>query len=204
MVGRKLDGHGRCPEGIKSMRMVPELCGAIQGGGMKAFLKIDDINYRDTMAHLLPRDSIREQAAFFFARAEKSRDQIVLAVVETAKLGPGDFTVQEDDYIEMANETRAGLIKRAHVLDASLVELHSHVGPWPAGFSYADRMGLKETVPHMWWRLKKRPYLAIVIAKSGFDALLWLDGPKVPRALDGVMTGTQVLQPTNLSLGGWG
>ena len=55
-------------------------------------------------------------------------------------------------------------------MGASLVEMHSHIGPWPAGFSYADRLGLQETVPHMWWRLKKRPYLALVVTNCSFDA----------------------------------
>lgn len=104
----------------------------------------------------------------------------------------------------MADRTRAALIKRAHDLDASLVELHSHPGPWPAAFSYADRMGLRETVPHMWWRLKKRPYLAFVVASSSFDALVWLDGPKMPRRLDGLVVGERFLRPTNFSLRGWG
>jgi hypothetical protein len=171
---------------------------------VKALLKIDDARYDDLIAHLLPPDLVQEQAAFLCVRAARSPAQIVLDVVEAAKLGPGDFIVHEDDYLEMTDETRARLIKRAHDLESSLVELHSHAGPWPAAFSDADRAGLRETVPHMWWRLRKRPYLAIVVARSGFDALLWLDNPKVPRPLDGVLAGNRLLKPTNLSLGGWG
>lgn len=170
---------------------------------MKAFLKMESGVLDELMAHLLPRHSGEEQAAFLFARAEHGDQQVMLEVAETQKLGPGDFISQQNDYLELADATRAGLIKRAHDLDTSLVELHSHPGPWPAGFSYADRLGLQETVPHMWWRLKKRPYLAIVVAKSGFDALLWLDGPKVPRPLDGILAGERLLKPTNSSLKGW-
>ena len=99
----------------------------------------------------------------------------------------------------MADGTRAALIKRAHDLEASLVEMHSHPAPWPAAFSYADRMGLSETVPHMWWRLNRRPYLAIVVSPSGFDALLWLDNATLPRALDTLKAGDRMLQPTNNS-----
>jgi hypothetical protein len=171
---------------------------------MKAFLKMDGGALDELTAHLLPPGSGREQAAFLFARAIRSDHQVTFEVAETQKLGPGDFAIQQDDYLELADATRAGLIKRAHDLDTSLVELHSHPGPWPAGFSYADRLGLQETVPHMWWRLKKRPYLAIVVANSGFDALLWLDNPKVPRPLDAIIAGERLLKPTNFSLGGWG
>ena len=86
------------------------------------------------------------------------------------------------DYFELTDEARIGLIKRAHVLQASLAEFHSHLSPWPAAFSLSDRMGLKETVPHMRWRLKRRPYLAVVVAPSGFDALVWSRDPKISGA----------------------
>jgi proteasome lid subunit RPN8/RPN11 len=170
---------------------------------MKVFLKMESGVLDALMAHLLPPESRQEQAAFLFARAARSDHAISLETAEMQRLGPSDFVVQEDDYLEMTDATRAALIKRAHDLDASLVELHSHPGPWPAGFSDADRAGLKETVPHMWWRLKKRPYLAIVVAPSGFDALVWLDDPKMPRPLDAILAGSRLLRPTNRSLGGW-
>jgi proteasome lid subunit RPN8/RPN11 len=170
---------------------------------MKVFLKMESEALDALMADLLPPGSRQEQAAFLFARAARSGHAITLETVEMQRLGPNDFVVQEDDYLEMTDATRAALIKRAHDLDASLVELHSHPGPWPAGFSDADRVGLRETVPHMWWRLKKRPYLAIVVAPTGFDALVWLDNPKVPRPLDAILAGSRLLRPTNRSLGGW-
>lgn len=171
---------------------------------MKAFLKLDCGVLDDLMLHLLPPGSEQEQAVFLFVRLVRTEHQVTFDMVEAQKLGPNDFAVQQDDYLELADETRAGLIKRAHDLDASLVELHSHPGLCPAGFSYADRLGLQATVPHMWWRLSKCPYLAIVVASSGFDALLWLDNPKVPRPLDGILAGAYLLKPTNVSLGGWG
>ena len=124
-------------------------------------------------------------------------------VVETRKLGREDFAVQEGHYIELADAARAALIKRAHDLGASLIEIHSHLGPWPAGFSPSDRSGLRETVSHMWWRLKSRPYLALVVTETGFDALVWLDNPTQPRTLDALLVGTMTLRPTNLSLEGW-
>jgi hypothetical protein len=32
-------------------------------------------------------------------------------------------------------------------------------------------------VPHLWWRLRGRPYGALVTAGKTFDALAWVDGP---------------------------
>lgn len=170
---------------------------------MKALLKMPDGLLDELTVHLLPPDSEREEAAFLFVAPTRSEDHISFEVVETAKLAPNEFASQLGDYLELSDDTRARLIKRAHDLQACLVEMHSHPGPFPAAFSYADRMGLKETVPHMWWRLKKRPYLAIVVAESGFDALLWLENPKVPQQLDGILADNRLLQPTNSSLTGW-
>lgn len=170
---------------------------------MKAILDLGHGLHEELMTHLLPPNCREEQGAFLFAQAARSDGEITFDVIEVAKLDRGDFAVQEGAYLEMADETRVGLIKRAHDLDASLVEMHSHLGPWPAAFSPSDRMGLAETVPHMWWRLKKRPYVAIVVAESGFDALLWLDDPKTPRTLDGIRAGDRLLRPTNNSLRGW-
>ena len=170
---------------------------------MKTLLRFEDGLHEDLTAHLLPPEHHQEQAAFLFARTTRGEDEVVFDVMEAARLAPADFAYQEGDYLELADGTRASLIKRAHDLEASLVEMHSHIGPGPAAFSPSDRMGLKETVPHMWWRLKKRPYLAIVVARSGFDALVWIDDPKIPRALDGLVAGARLLKPTNNSLKGW-
>jgi hypothetical protein len=169
---------------------------------MKIVLKMEGDLYDDIMEHLLPADGEQEQAAFLFAGSSMD-DQVLFEVIEAQKLRPTDFVQQQSDYLELADGTRAGLIKRAHDLGTSLIEMHSHPGPWPAGFSYADRLGLEETVPHMWWRLEKRPYMAIVVANSGFDALVWLDNANKPRALDALLAGDATLKPTNLSLGGW-
>ena len=170
---------------------------------MRTLLELAPSLHEDLMTHLLGSSGGQEQAAFLFVTGRQDNGQIVFQVADSYKAKGTDFATQEGDYLELADNTRASLIKRAHDLDASLVEIHSHPGPWPAGFSIADRNGLRETVPHMWWRLKKRPYLAIVVANSGFDALVWLDNPKVPRPLDGLLVDGKLLEPTNNSLRGW-
>ncbi len=55
----------------------------------------------------------------------------------------------------------------------------------------------------MRWRLKNRPYIALVFAARGFDALVWLDDAKAPYPLNALLVGEKQLLPTNLSLGGW-
>lgn len=167
---------------------------------MKTVIKLPAGAYEDLVAHLLPGDTANEQAAFLFARVRAADQGVTLDVIDSAKLAAADFAVQAPDYLELADATRARLIKRAHDLDASLVEMHSHPGPWDAAFSPSDLLGLSETVPHMWWRLERRPYAAIVIAPSGFDALVWLNGPPFPQQLHSLAAGSRVLVPTNITI----
>ncbi|MGO4684536.1 hypothetical protein [Hyphomicrobium sp. 2TAF46] len=170
---------------------------------MKTILKMRAALHDELMSHLLKPDSELEQAAFVFLHEAQCSGQIMFEASDVEKLSGQDFDVQAPDYLELADSTRTRLIKKAHDAQACLLEMHSHPGPWRAGFSASDRLGLRETVPHMWWRLKKRPYLAIVVAASGFDALVWYDNPKTPRPLDALMAGDRLLKPTNFSLGGW-
>jgi len=170
---------------------------------MKTILELTDSDYDSVMAHLLPQNSNREQAAFLFATSERTAFETKFRVIETRQLEPRDFAVQQVYYIEIHDETRAGLIKRAHDLDASLIEIHSHLGPWPAEFSASDRHGLCETVPNMFWRLNKRPYLALVVTERDFDALVWIDDPLIPRRLDALEAGKRTMMSTNRSLGSW-
>ena len=155
--------------------------------------------YERLSRHLLPADATREEAAFLFARPHDAPASYY--VVATAFLSPTDFAHQKSDYLEMDDETRAALIKRAHDLDASLVEIHSHPGPFPAAFSYADLRGLQDTVPYMWWRLKRRPYFAIVVADGTFDAMAWVMDPAAPEPL-AILADGKLLEPTSITLRG--
>ena len=167
-------------------------------------LALSQQEQRDLWTHLLPQGSLREQAAFLFCTGRTIDDRPVFAPVEVALLGPHDFAAQKDDYLELTNACRVRLIKRAHSLGASLVEFHSHPQSEKVTFSRSDRMGLQETVAHMRWRLKDRPYIAVVVAPSGFDALVWTDKSPSPGPLAGIRVGTALHEPTNASLDGWG
>ena len=170
---------------------------------MNVRLTTSGSDYGELMEHLLPTHSKREQAAFLFAQAHRGRDEARFDVIEMRMLAADDFAVQQKDYFELCDKSRAEVIKRAHDLRASLIEIHSHTGPWPAEFSISDRMGLRETVPHMWWRLDERPYIALVVTKTEFDALVWLDDPNVPLGLGAWQVDASLFLPTNNSLGAW-
>lgn len=159
--------------------------------------------YRRLWAHLLLQGNRREQAAFLFCSMCADGDQTVYDVREARCLKEGDFAVQAGDYLELTDETRIAIIKRAHALDACVAEFHSHPGPFPAEFSLSDRHGLSETVPHMRWRLGQRPYLAVVVAPQNFDALVFADNTGIPAPLAGIAISDPLQKPTNASLGGW-
>ena len=143
--------------------------------------------------HLLPR-GIRplEEVAFIFARTEKTNDSVVFEYVEWRPVGKKGFLSRSGYHFELADEARAGAIKRAHDLGTSLVEAHSHIVPGFACFSQSDILGFSEFVPHVWWRLRGRPYLALVVSRSGFDGLAWLDSPNIPQYLDGITSDGKI------------
>lgn len=170
---------------------------------MKTTLHFSEEGFAALRAHLLPRPLRQEEAAFVCAHGEPGAGALRLVAKDTLLLSHDDFAAQHADYLELGDEARVRVIKAAHSRAASLVEFHSHVGTWPAEFSVSDRLGLEETVPHMWWRLGGRPYVAVVMTQTGFDALVWIDGPTTPQTLDAIVVGTERLVPTNRSIAWW-
>jgi hypothetical protein len=51
----------------------------------------------------------------------------------------------------------------------------------------------------MWWRLKGRPYLAVVVTPKGFDGLVWLSDPETPVSLGGIQVADKLIEPSRLS-----
>ena len=159
--------------------------------------------HRALWDHLLPVHSSLEQAAFLFCTSRTANGDLVFEAIDKALLGPDDFAAQYDDYLELTDACRRVLIKRAHDYGATLVELHSHPEALSAAFSLSDLWGLQETVPHMRWRLQRRPYIAIVVTPTRFDALVWTQEPTEPRPLSGIRVETVLHRPTNTSLRRW-
>jgi proteasome lid subunit RPN8/RPN11 len=154
---------------------------------------------RDLWAHLLPTRAGPEEAAFVYANAEETDGSRVFRLVDWEAVPEDGFASRSSIHFELTDEMRARVIKRAHDLRTSLIEFHSHTGPWPATFSPSDLEGFREFVPHVWWRLKGRPYAAVVLARSGFDGFAWIADPQTPARLDGITTDTEFLKSTGLS-----
>ena len=156
--------------------------------------------YADVRAHLLPSDPSQESACFVFVAPAPSNDDVqVFVYVEWYPVPPDGFVKRSRHHLELTDETLARVIKRAHDLEASIVEFHSHPGPYPAAFSNSDQRGFQEFVPHAWWRLRKRPYFAVVVTETDFDGLAWIVDPKKPQHVDGIVVGGEMLEPSKLS-----
>jgi hypothetical protein len=165
----------------------------------RILLELGEEVHAEIRRHLIRPRSKLEQAAFVFARHEADQGSQIFRCIEWFPVPPEGFVVQTEAHFELTDETRALVIKRAHDLGACLVELHAHTGPWKAQFSGSDRLGFREFVPHVWWRLKGRPYVAVVVSRSGHDGLVWMQDPKSPERLTGLLVGGRVLSCTGLS-----
>jgi proteasome lid subunit RPN8/RPN11 len=128
------------------------------------------------MKHLSRPDV--EHVAFLFCEPQQGSGP--LRACELYPVSPEGFDYQSDVHVELTDEVRAHVIKRAHDIGGCLVEVHSHLGG-PARFSASDLAGFKDWVPHVRWRLGGRPYVAIVFSGVAFDALVW-EGKRLAAA----------------------
>jgi hypothetical protein len=116
-----------------------------------------------------------ERLGFFLADWSDAKRSFV---VRSWRAVRDDASGRSDSlHISLSDELRAEIIQWAASEEACLIEAHSH-GRWaPAAFSLYDLQHLEEWVSHLWWRLQRRPYAAIVTSTSDFDALAWIGSP---------------------------
>jgi hypothetical protein len=164
-----------------------------------ASLKISDEMAQGVQEHLFGRGLDREQGGFLLCSTKELGAHIEFSPVEWIPLTPEDYIHHEIDYLELRDEVRGDLIKRAHDAAASVIEIHSHPWPHPAAFSPADIDGLAAFVPHMRWRLKNRPYGALVFGTTSFDGLAWLGTSTCSAPLATIVTPTGTRKATGMT-----
>lgn len=170
---------------------------------MSIIIEIPTIVYDDLAQHLLPRKMHEEEAAFVFASVTRKGNDVVFEYKDYLKAVDSDYDLKSAFHIELTDDLRSRLLKKAHDLKASIIEFHSHVDQKLATFSFSDWDGFSEFVPHVFWRLERRPYAAVVFTKGSFDALAWVDDPKKPKKVDHLQVGSKLLKPTGLSYKKW-
>lgn len=160
---------------------------------MTARLDVNGPMYREVWHHLLK--GWREEAAFLFAEIREDRDETMILARESYLVRAEEFAGHSGYHVALKDEVQQRIIKRAWDTERALVELHVHHGTWPAAFSAVDVEGLLAFAPHVVWRLR-RPYLALVVAESSFDALFWPSKDSLPLALDEMHVDEKTLRPT--------
>lgn len=124
----------------------------------------------DALEHLR---SGPEEAGFFLADFDPSGTRFSLTAWRPMSLD--DFEYRSDHHLTLRDEIRPEIIKWAWDNGACLVEAHSHDHDGVASFSPSDLSGFEQWVPHVRWRLRRRPYAAVVIDGDTIDALAWME-----------------------------
>ena len=110
---------------------------------MESYIDLTERQYEAIWEHLLPDGATCESAAFIFASVQDVNQSLVLRAQDYFLVGQGGFNAQSNNYIELSDESRINVIKKAHQTHTALVELHSH--PFnshrSAAFSLADMNG---------------------------------------------------------------
>src|SRR5687768_9590364 len=94
---------------------------------MEIIIDLPEKVYKTICTHLHPRSSEVEEVAFMFAELKEENNERVFVYKDHWLLQPGDFGFQSSYYFDLTDETKAKLIKRAHDLNASIIEFHSHI-----------------------------------------------------------------------------
>ncbi len=143
--------------------------------------------FQKLQRHLLGNPHGSEEAAFLFA--DWMPDAQTGAVKKCRYLEDKEFEYQSRYGLELAEGVLDDVIKQAHDLEMSLVEVHSHPFHSEGGaeFSSSDWTGFQEVVAHILWRLPNRPYFALVFAPDGFDGLVWLNSDDDPESLSSIL-----------------
>ena len=158
-----------------------------------------DLNEKLSLAklrsNLFPTNSDTEHVVFLFAKVKET----TFLTLDFIVLQPSDFDYQSSYHINVKSDVISQLIKSAHDTNTSLIEIHSHIDQPKAKFSYSDWSGFEDFVPHILWRLPKRPYGALVFADNSFDGLYWKNSFNEYRSINKIIDGSDVINSTGLS-----
>ncbi len=140
-----------------------------------------------------------EEVVFLYATYTRS----VFEVDGIEVMVGADIASQSKLHVELDDAVRPRVIKTAWDTGRSLMEAHSHGDRGRAEFSPSDLHGFEDWVKHVRWRLRGRPYVALVKAGKAWDALAWIYGDQ-PRTIDAIEitkdgSTIETVVPTNLT-----
>jgi hypothetical protein len=156
-------------------------------------------DYKAILRHLFPKEESRERVCFIFASTIKSAGLLSFTLKDWYAVKANQYKYQSRGYVELKDLMRGKIIKKAFDVNASIIEVHSHPYDTPAKFSYSDKEGFKEFVPHVWWRLRGKPYAALVFSQSDFDGLAWANSPQLYEPVTELLVDREKICANNLS-----
>jgi hypothetical protein len=128
-----------------------------------------------------------ERVGFFLADFDE--ESTTLTLRDWWLVPPAGYERQGEYHVTLTDDAHNQAIRWAWQSDACLVEAHSHGDLDPAEFSLSDLAGFDDWVPHLWWRLRGRPYAAIVTATTTLDVIAWTARADTPELVGGIDLG---------------
>lgn len=161
-------------------------------------IRLSKHDFKKIIRHLNKKT---EQVAFLFFSRTNDGEQAIFNVVDYYLVPRCELIHESPYHAEVSEEAQAKVIKMAWDRKLALGEIHSHTGSSEGTtFSPSDLHGFDDFVPHVWWRLKGRPYLALVFGRSDFDALAWISNPGDPVGIGLVVVGNEEYRPTGITI----
>jgi hypothetical protein len=128
--------------------------------------------HQTLMRHLFQNDL--EQAAFLFASHAVDGGTLKMTAVDVHLVPADAWDYQSEMHLQMSDEERGKILKMARDKGLALVDCHSHPHAGDdVWFSGSDVSGITEFAAYVNWKLRNKPFAAIVWAEDSLDAVAW-------------------------------
>lgn len=157
-------------------------------------IHIDEEAYKRISQHLFSRKA--EQVAFIYMQLSENN---ILIIDDYFCVPPEELVYESEYHAEITSKVQARVIKESWDKKRHLGEIHTHpFSKKETTFSGSDMAGFNDFVPHIWWRLRGGPYVAIVFGQNDFDIIAWVQSPNSPERVASIKVGDKLLYPNNL------
>jgi hypothetical protein len=149
------------------------------------------VSMPEAMFERLRRDLFQnelEQAVFLYAEHRQDDNGIHVTAVDYHLVPPEGWEIQHEFHLELTDEERARVLKRARDGGYALIDCHSHPPVLDdVEFSPSDVWGITEFAQYVRWKLGGRPYAAMVWGQASVDAVGWHADFKSPSPISEIL-----------------
>jgi hypothetical protein len=141
---------------------------------------------------------LAEHVGFFLAEWEADERRLVAS--DWWPMSDDEYEVLTDYHVSLTDDVRSRVIKWAWDAGKCLIETHSHGTRGIARFSTSDLYGFEEWVPHIFWRLRGRPYAALVTTDESIDGWAWTTTAAYPEQVNSLIMGGEATATSRASM----